>query len=131
MTTPNEAAEAISARFVANIGTTAHTFENEDLKEPDTWMRLTIRTQARNQETLGPKGSRRYFSNASILVQCYSRTNIGRQPADTLARTVTTIFEGETFSGVTCNAAIARESPPEGKWYQIVVEVEFTYDETK
>lgn len=131
MTTPNEAAEAISARFEAGIGTIAFTYENEDLKEPDTWMRLTIETRTRNQETLGPKGSRKYFSNASILVQCYSRTNIGRQPADTLARTVTTIFEGETFSGVNCNDAIARESPPQGRWYQIVVEIEFTYDETK
>lgn len=131
MTTPNEAAEAIYARFEDGIGTTAFTFENEDLKEPDEWMRLSILTRTRNQETLGPKGSRKYFSGASIMIQCYSRINIGRQSADTLARTVTTLFEGESFSGVNCNDSIARETPPTGGWYQIVVEIEFTYDETK
>lgn len=131
MTTPNEAHEAIYARFEGGIGTTAFTYENEDLDAPDSWYRLTIRTLARNQETLGQKGNRRYFSEASILVQCYTRTNKGRQEADTLARVIVTLFEGETFSGVNCNNGITRETPPDGKWYQFVVEIEFTYDETK
>ena len=131
MTTPNQAAEAIYARLEANIGSVEYTFENEDLTAPDEWVRLTIRTRARNQETLGRKGNRKYFSQSSIFVQCYSRLNIGRQGADTLARLITTIFEGETFSGVTCNDSVSRETPPEKDWYQIVVEVEFTYHETK
>lgn len=131
MTTPNEAAEAIYARLVDNIGTTPHTFENEELNVKVPWVRLVIRTRDRSQETLGNKGNRRFWSESSIFVQCYSLTNTGRQGADTLARLITTIYEGESFSGVNCHKAVPRESPPKGRWYQNVVEVEFTYDETK
>lgn len=131
MTTPNEAAEAIYARLGAQIGSVAHTFDNEDFDEPDEWVRLTVNTNSRVQETLGPIGARKYFSGASIFVQCYTRTDQGRQAADTLAKTITDIFEGVSFSGVNCNNSITRESPPKGKWLQFVVEIEFTYDETK
>lgn len=131
MTTPNEAAEAIYARLETNIGAVPYTFENEELNTAEPWVRLTIRTRGRNQETLGKKGNRKYFSQSSIFVQCFALTDTGRQDADTLARLITTIFEGESFAGVTCNDSISRESAPKGKWYQIVVEVEFTYDETK
>lgn len=133
MTTPNEAAEAIYDRLDTAIsGSTPFTFENEDFDEPDgEWVRLSVNTNSRVQETLGPIGSRRYFSGASILVQCYTKTDQGRQGADTLARTITNLFEGVSFSGVNCNNAIARETPPKGKWLQTVVEIEFTYDETK
>lgn len=131
MTTPNEAAEAIYARLEANIAPVAFTFDNEDFDEPDEWVRLTVNTNSRAQETLGPIGNRRYFSGASIFVQCYTTTDQGRQAADTLARTITTIFEGVSFSGVNCNNSITRESPPKGKWLQFVVEIEFTYDETR
>lgn len=131
MTTPNEAAEAIYARLVAQIGPIAHTFDNEDFDEPDEWVRLTVNTNSRIQETLGPIGARRYFSGGSIFVQCYARTDQGRQATDTLAKTITDIFEGVSFSGVNGNNAIARESPAKGKWLQTIVEIEFTYDETK
>lgn len=133
MTTPNEAAEAIYLRLeTALTGVTPFTFENEDFDEPDgDWVRLSVLTKSRIQETLGPIGGRRYFSGASILVQCYTKTDQGRQGADTLARTITDLFEGISFSGVNGNNAIAREGPPKGKWLQTVVEIEFTYDETK
>lgn len=135
MTTPNEAAEAVYSRFATEFGGASpvpFVFEDEDFKAPrGSWMRLWINTNSRNQDTLGPKGARRYFSGASILVECYTLTNQGRKAADDLARRVVTLFEGETFSGVTGNDGIAREQPVSGRWYKIVCEVAFTYDETK
>lgn len=133
MTIPNEAHEAIYQRLEDNIGGVAFTFENEDFDSSahDEWVRLTIRTNARAQETLAPIGARRYFSNSSILVQCYTKIDQGRKAADDLARTITEIFEGVRFSGVNCNNSITRESPPSGIWLQFVVEIEFTYDETR
>ncbi len=135
--TPNEAAEAIYARFNTEFGAGSSSpvpfqFEGEDFKEPrGTWMRLSINTNSRNQETLGPIGSRRYFSGASIFVQVNTLANQGRKAGDTVAKRVLDLYEGQGFGGVACNDGIAREQPVSGRWKSIVCEVEFTYDETK
>ena len=138
MTTPNEAREAVYARFNTEFGTGSvngavpFQFEDEAFDEPNgTWMRLTIVTTSRLQDTLGPIGSRKYFSNGSILCQIYTRRDQGTREAELLAKRVIDLFEGVSFSGVNGNSAIAREQPPEGRWYFIVCEIEFTYDETK
>ena len=135
MTTPNEAAEAIYSRFRTEFSGSSpvpFAFEGEDFKEPrGSWMRLSVNTNSRNQDTLGPIGGRRYFSGASIFVQCYTLANQGRQAGDALSRRVLTLFEGTRFGGVTCNDGIAREQPASGRWVVFVCEVEFTYDETK
>jgi hypothetical protein len=136
MTTPNEAKEAIYARFVANFtGVTSDRidFDNEDFNEPSSgsWVRLSVRTGPRLQNTMGKQGNRRFRTAATVFVQVYTQTNTGVQTGDTLAKAAADIFEGESFSGLDFSAVDVRETGPSGKWYQHVVEAPFDYDEIK
>ena len=135
MTTPNEAKEAIYARFLAQFTEVAAakvSFDNEELEQPsDEWVRLAVRMSERDQFTLGASGNRGFRSRGRVLVQCYVRTNTGTSRADAIAKAAADVFEGESFSGVDCYAAAIRETGPDGRWYQVVVEVEFDIYETK
>ena len=136
MTTLSEAKEAVYQRFVDNYtGVTLDriTFDNEDFNEPDTgdWVRLVVRSTSRIQDTLGKAGNRRFRSTASVFVQVYTATNTGVKQSDTLAVEAADIFEGVSFSGLDFQSAVIRETGPDGKWYQSVVEAEFSYDEIK
>ena len=136
MTIPSQAKEAIYLRFVDNftgviIGRIV--FDNEDFKEPSTsdWVRLTVRSTARTQDTLGKTGNRRFRSRASVFVQVYTEANTGVKQSDTLAKEAADIFEGVSFSGLDFQSAVVRETGPDGKWYQSVVEIQFDYDEVR
>ena len=136
MTTLSEAKEAVYQRFVDNYtGVTLDRidFDNEDFKEPDTgdWVRLVVRSAARFQDTLGKSGNRKFRSMASVFVQVYTEANTGVKQSDTLATEAADIFEGVSFSGLDFRSAVVRETGPDGKWYQSVVEVEFDYEEIK
>ncbi len=136
MTTLNEAKEAIYLRFTGNftgVALAQIAFDNEELEEPATsdWVRLTVRGTGREQETLGKVGNRRFRSHASVFVQVYTEVNTGVQQGDALAKEAADIFEGVSFSGLDFQAADVRETGPDGKWYQHIVEAEFDYDEIK
>lgn len=136
MTTLNEAKEAVYARFAANFtGMTADriAFDNEEFNEPGTgdWVRLSVRSTGRLQDTLGKSGNRRFRSTASVFVQVYTEANTGVKQSDTLAKEAADIFEGVSFGGLDFTAAVIRETGPDGKWYQTLVEAEFDYDEIK
>lgn len=136
MTTLNEAKEAIYLRFTDNFtGVTADriAFDNEEFNTPDSgaWVRLVIRGLGRIQETLGKVGNRRFRTAAMVLVQVYTEVDTGVQQSDTLAKEAADIFEGVSFSGLDFQSAVIRETGPDGKWYQSVVESEFDYQEIK
>ncbi len=134
MTTLNEAKEAVYSRFAAQWGaTTPVAFENEELEEPADlpWVRLTVRSLSRAQDTLGRTGNRRFRSSAIVLVQVYTRTNTGVQQGDVLAVQAKDVFEAVSFDGLDFNNGMVRETNPQGKWYQHVVEIAFDYDEIK
>lgn len=134
MTTINEAKEAIYSQFNTNFtGTTNITFDNEEFETSGLteWVRLTVRNTNRLQETLGKSGNRRFQGSGSILVQVYTEANAGVQQSDTLAQEVISVLEAQSLSGVDTFAAVPRETGPDGKWYQTVVEIEFDYFEIK
>lgn len=135
MTTPNGAKEAIYARFLAQFTEVAASkvaFDNEEFEQPsDEWVRLAVRLDQRAQNTLGKATNRKFRSRGSIFVQCFTRTNTGTSRADTIAKAAGDVFEGEGFSGVDCYASVIRETGPKGKWYMVLVEVEFDFYETK
>ena len=122
------------SRFVAQWGTTTRiAFDNEEFEEPrDTpWVRLTVRHTARGQETMGRPGNRKFRASATVLVQVYTRTNVGVKQGDALAVQAMDVFEGVSFSGLDFNDGFVRETGPSGKWYQHVAEIEFDYEEIK
>lgn len=136
MTTLAQAKEVVYQRFVDNFtGVTLAriTFDNEEFEEPATgdWVRLTVRSRGRAQDTLGKVGNRKFRSAASVFVQVYTAVNTGVKQSDTLAKEAADVFEGVSFSGLDFQSAEVRETGPDGRWYQSVVEAEFEYDETK
>lgn len=136
MTTPNEAKEAVYLRFTANFtGVAADriAFDNEEFTEPlsGAWVRLVVRGLSRPQETMGKVGNRKFRPTASVFVQVYTDVNTGVQLSDTLAEEAKNIFDAVSFSGLDFQAASARETGPDGKWYQQIVEAPFDYEEIK
>lgn len=136
MTTPNEAKEAIYLRFTGNFTGVAAgliALDNEEFNEPDNgaWVRLVVRTGPRGQDTLGKAGNRKFRTTGTVFVQVYTETNTGVKSGDALAKEAADIFEGVSFSGLDFQAVQTRETGPDGKWYQHLVEAEFDYDEVK
>lgn len=136
MTTLNEAREAVYQRFVDNFTGVALeriVFDNEELEDTGTgnWVRVSVRSTGRVQDTLGRVGNRRFRSSAIVFVQVYTETNTGLKQADTLTKEAADIFEGVSFSGLDFRSALVTETGPDGKLYQSVVEAEFDYDEIK
>lgn len=136
MTTLNEAREAVYQRFVDNftgVAASRITFDSEDFDPPSTgsWVRLAVRSVGRTQRTLGRETNRKFRSQAVVFVQIFSEANAGTQSADALAKEAADIYEGVRFSGLAFQVASVREAGPDKRWYQMVVEADFDYDETK
>lgn len=137
MTELYEAKDAVYKRFLANypstLPATQITFDNDEFDEPDTdpWVRLVVRSTAREQSTLGKASNRRFRSTASVFIQVYTQVNTGVKLNSQLAKAAADVFEGFSFSGLDFTSAVVRETGPSGKWYQSVVEAEFEYDEIK
>ena len=136
MTTLNQAKEAVYKRFVDNftgVALARIAFDNEEFEVPDAgdWVRLTVRGRGRAQDTLGKPGNRRFRSAASVLVQVYTPADTGVKQSDALAKEAADLFEGVSFSGLDFQVAEVRETGPDGRWYQSIVEAEFEFDEIK
>lgn len=142
MTSTSAAREAVYQAFVD--GWTApgavsenyqYTADNLNFKPPneEPWARISVRHNGSTQQTLGPKGSRKFSRFGSAYVQLFTPTNLGTATADELSELVRGIFEGERLSGTTLwfQDVIIREAGVDGDWFQVVVEAEFEYDETK
>ena len=130
------AEEAIYQAFQDGWGaTSAFTFDNEkfDPPEDDKWVRVAIRGNDSNQETLGKEGNRRFERSGILFIQCFTPENQGIKDANTLAKTAREIFEGKRISGTTIYflSGTSRKIGPDGKWYQLNVEIPFRYDETR
>jgi len=129
------AKEAILDLFVTAWGvTTEITLDNETLNNPaDNYVRLTIRHNDAAQETLGAVGNRKFTRLGSAFVQIFTPVDQGSQAADGFVATAMGIFEGVRISGTTVRFkdVIPREIGPDGKWYQVNVQADFEYDETK
>lgn len=134
--TLNDAREAVYCRLLDNftgVATEAIALDNEDFNEPlfDPWLRLTVRTNIRRQNTLGRTTNRRFRTQATAFIQVFTQANTGTKAGDVLATEAANIFEGVSFSGLDFKAVTIRESGVNGKWYQHLVETEFDYDELK
>lgn len=137
MTTLNEAREAMyQALYSAWSGTTPIQFDNEDYDPPrgGEWARLTVRHQDSGQDTLGAKGNRKYERSGIAWTQVFVPKNTGTARADVLATLARETFEGERLAGTTVyfTDVIVREvGATDDGWYQVNVEANFTYHETR
>lgn len=135
MTTLSEARKAIYTKFINEWGTsTPYTFDNEQFNSETIngpWVRLSVRNQLSEQESLGPKGRRKYRREGAIMVQCFALADTGMASLDNVVMAVRTVFEGEKFDGVFVDDTVTREVGPDGRWFMTVVESFFHYNQTK
>lgn len=138
MTTMNEATEAVYGKFITDwAAATAVTFDDEEF-DPEAeggneWVRVTVRHRPSDPQTIGRTGNRRYDRVASVIVQIYTdvKTHPGRAQADARADAVKNIFEGIRLGGLVFYEADWREIGADGRWYQLNVEVPFSYEEQR
>lgn len=139
MVTTVTAREAMLQRFLDNwTGTDLAnvTFDGEQFVKPSNqaWVRVSIRHNASQQETLGGTGARKFMRSGLLFVQVF--TPVGQTAVNAgiaLAQEARTIYEGVHFSGndIRFLSPIIREIGPEGAHYLINVECPFNYDERK
>lgn len=138
MTTMNQAVEAMYQAWDTGWASrTPYHFDNEepgfDTKTATEWARVSVRHNDGGQETLGGPNNRRFARRGSVFVQVFVKTNTGTATMHGHAQAARAIFEGTRIAGTTVRFldVIVRETGPDGKWYQTVVEAQFEYDEIK
>lgn len=135
MTTYAQAKEAVLEHFLSGfqgLPASSITFENEKFSTPNsTWLRVTIRSLVRNQETLSRKGSRVFRRQVAAIFQIFTPLNQGMKESTELAEEVQNIFEGESISGLDFGTSQIVEAGVDGRWNQTNVSCIFDYDEIK
>lgn len=136
MTTLSEAKEAVYLAFQTAWVTTGlpYTFENESFTTPSSaWARFSVRQAAWTQDTLGRAGNRKFSRQGIATAQIFTPLNQGTAQADSLATTVKNAFEGVSLSGTTLvfRDVLVREIGPDENWYQVNVEADFEFFETR
>lgn len=130
-----DAKELLTQEFVTAWGaTTPIDLDNEKIDPPNdaAWVRVAIRHNASNQETLGGVGNRFFTRGGSAFIQVFGRLNKGSREADTLAQQARAVFEGKTIANeIRILDVIVREIGPDEAWYQVNVEAQFEYTEIK
>lgn len=139
-TTHEEAKEAVAQLFKSiwtdNLGWTFQ-LGNEQFTIPSgnrvAWARLIFRHQGSTQYTFGQDGCRKFKRNATAFIQIFTLAGGGEQESAQLVDAILTGFEGVRIVDTTvCFLdVIPREVGPSGKWYQVTVDVNFEYTETK
>lgn len=136
MTTLSQAREAIYQRFVdVWADETIFTLDNESFEPPGTepWVRVSVRHSASTQSTLGGLGNRKFTRFGSAFIQIFVLGDKGTTESDQLSTKANNAFEGISLVGTTVRFldVIVREAGPDGKWYQVVVEAAFEYEEIR
>lgn len=136
MTTQPQAVEAILQHWAtAWAATTPYGFDNEVLDPPPLppWARVTVRHTAGNQETLGEAGNRKFASFGTVFVQLFDRLDQGRAALDILAQQAKIVFQGTRITGTTVRFlnVFTRDVGRDDDLFQIAVEANFEYDETR
>lgn len=141
MTDINDVAKEVYNEFIAEWeGITPAQFDNEpimhhglplDASIDIPWIRVVIRGTTGGQETLGEVGKRKFDRQGLILAQVFVLEGTGTFEANTLAKKVADIFEGNSINGVICKDAVLRPVGVRGKWYQVNVDIDIEYYETK
>jgi len=118
----NEAiANAIRSRFkaqVADLIPLPTQYDNQDLANPDnaTWCRLTIKTAASRQVSIGNPSAQRYRTHGVMIAQLFAPLGSGVGELRGIADKVVLAFRGKTDGGVTY-ASQDKDCPSvEGGW---------------
>lgn len=135
MLTINAARVLIYDKFITDWNDeTPFDLDNESFDEPESepWVRTVVRNKSSNQDTLGPIGVRKFLRVGAVFTQVFVPINTGTDEADRLAEIIRVMFEGIRLTGgLWFFATDVRELGQVGDYYQIVVESNFNYEQTK
>lgn len=139
--TPNEAKEALFARWVVQLAASAFptlpfVYDNEPYSgsKDVEFARLAVRNTGRDQQTLGGIGHRKWESRARLLIQYFAILgDEGTKAADIRVKAIANMFEGVPLAGTTLelHEANIREVGPDKGWFQFQIEVPFRFYETR
>lgn len=104
-------------------------YENEKRQLPsDNFIRLVVRSS--RSEEIGYSGPNILYRRYGIITaQCFVLPQTGTQKARELADAVAGIFEGQSFSGITCRESEVVEVGDDGNgFYQVDARVYFDHD---
>lgn len=104
-------------------------YENESRKIPaGDWIRFSIRT-LRGREVGFSAGKILYRRPGIIWAQCFVQAKTGTQRARIIADAVIDIFEGKSFSGITCDVSELSELGDDGEgFWQVNAKIFFDHD---
>lgn len=123
--------DAIETRFDANWAQTDVDvrYEEDPRKRPSgKFIRVTVRS-LRSRE-VGYSGNKVLYRRPGfIIMQCFTQVGTGTRVARKMADDAIAIFEGQQFSGVSCNESELRELGQDGKgFWQVNALVHFDFD---
>ncbi len=137
--TEAQAIELISQRFVtawpSASSSTPFALDNEALPSSGTFAQLTIQHTGSRQITMGPAGYRRWERRGVIYIRLWSPKDAGRAAIAALCDAARVTLEGQDLGTigdtVTTEAGATREVGPDGRWYMVAVQFDFTFYETR
>jgi hypothetical protein len=131
----------LAKTFLAGWKSTKVALENEVFDKEPSWVRLSVRELASPQQTLGPKGARRFKRDCVAIVQvfwpvegAFLGVEGGVDAGLRLAEDARRFFEGESIAPAKFhNASIGppqKDPAAPGRWWTRNVSCPFFYVET-
>lgn len=119
---------ALESFIQTNLTGTNLVFENQSQGNKVTeWVRVNILNPDNRQISLG---SNPYFRYLGLLIfQIFIKPNTGSGRAMEIADQITTLFRGQTISGMTFKPPVIDPVGESGGWYQINVSAHFSREE--
>lgn len=146
--TPQQAVDEILDRFLSVWGPTSFPVVWQDVPITPSlqqmidgadgvplspYARVTIRSNRREQTTIGQQGNRKFEGMGILFVEIFTPTGDGFVSARALADMVTSAFETPNLSSYHTwyGSVQANENGSEGLWSRITVTVPWTYEQVK
>lgn len=137
--TPSDAYKAILQHFGTEWSAlnpaVPYTIDNRRLTQPTPpFAQVEITNLGSDQRTMGKAGNRRFERRGFIDVRLYAARDVGRGQLDSLAETVTEIFEALDLSGLRTYATSVTELRSNREYpalWCLLVRTPFEFDETR
>lgn len=129
--TPTEARNEIMKRYLDNFtGQFPIAVDNKKFDKPDgvKWVRLTIKFNSGNQDSLGRENNRKFTKQGLIFVQVFTPSNKGTDDNDDLCNSSLNLLDGVRINDLWLYRGRIKTIGSDGEFYQQNVVVEFEFE---
>jgi len=95
---------------------------------PATWVRINVKFNKENQDSLGIIGNRRYKGLGLIIIQVFTPINKGTNDNDTTANACKVLLDGIRIGSLHIYNGGVRTIGSDGEYYQQNVNFEFQFE---